>query len=216
MGVTPSLLNFQVPGVFGPDAVWIQQESGYAEAKRSASEALFDLYNRTKDARVGRGKHGPEFRYDLGKHFAGIGFIDEEKTAAENGMPFPVAPNSIGEVVKLGSDVKGKGTLREVRDAVHNFEKLNDPQPRLLRDFNWERAMLVIFWVNKNLWLMPDGMISTWTYLLSRLPGAKHRGITAGAVGRTIRELGLKRSQRPLVKQIISWDSVIFDTPVKP
>lgn len=217
MGVTPSLLNFQVPGALGPDAIWIRELPGYGEAHRSASEALFNLYNRTKDARVGLGKHGSEFKYDLGKHLAGIGFIDEEKTASENGMPFPVAPNAIDEVVKLGSDVKGKGTLREVKEAVHNFEKLNDPQPRLLRDLNKTRFPLVVFWVNKHLWLMSDEMISAWYFRFQRAcpTEAGVPAIVAKTVTRTVSDLGLKRSPRKLVKQILSLDQFVFDTPAK-
>lgn len=217
---------FQVPEPFGPDANWIKALPGYTEARESANAAFLGLYNRTKDARTGLGKHGAEFKYDLGKHLVGIGFIDEEKSAAENGMPFPVAPNSIDEVVKLGSDVRGKGTLREVREATHNFEKLKDPRPRLLRDMNWTRALIAIFWMNKNLWLMSDQMISAWYFRLhlllrseacaqNEVANAASRPIVRGTVTKAVSELGLRKFRTPLVKRILSWDRFVFDRDVK-
>lgn len=206
--------KFQIREPDGPNAERAKAWVGYADARLSAQEALLQLASQTKDFQCGLGKSGIVFRYDLGKHMVRSGFIDETKTASANGMPFPVTPNAIDEVVKLGSQVKGKGTLREIREALHNFEKLDDI-PRLLRDLNPVRLPIVAFWMDQHLWLMTDETIADWFNRKVRPTDPRlSGGIMRAAVSRAVRELGLKKSPLLVVKEINCQNQVVFCSPV--
>ncbi len=180
----------QIPEPQGANAGAAKLWPGYGDALESARAALVQLYSQTKDAQAGLGKNGPELRHAVGLHLIGSGFIDEEKTASENGFPFTVSPNAIVEVYELGGEIKGKGTNRDVGAALHNFEKLKD-SPRMLRGLNPFRLPIVFFWMDQHLWLMTDETIADWFNRKVRPTDAKlSGGIQRAAVSRAVRELG--------------------------
>jgi hypothetical protein len=174
--------------------IFVRQHPGYETAVQSARNAVVKLYSKTPEAQVGFDQKtktfntGKQFEYDLGKHLIAHGFITE-------------GPESkIDEVIKLGMEVKGTGIIEEIRQALHNAEKLEAPKPRWHRGFNLTRGVVAFFWVREHLWLMTDETIKDWFNRKARR--LKDGGINRQTVTKMVKELGLKKSPRPLVKEL--------------
>ncbi len=195
----PELPQFRslIPEPTGSMAARVKALPGYSEAHDSALSAMLRLFAQTTTAQVGLGKSGQPFRWELGLHLVGQGFITEAA-----GSPLPA-------VVALGQEVAGVGLSQSIQQALHNAEKLTEPKPQMLRDLNKVRSLIVRSWLDQHLWLMKDDTIADW--FNRRCRGIREEGIMRNAVNRIVRELGLKKSARPVVKCINDKDQIVFN-----
>jgi hypothetical protein len=125
------------------------------------------------------------------------------------------------EVIDIGVNVQGTGTVKKVGQELHNAEKLNDPKPWLLRDLNYLRSLIVASWVSDHLCLMTDETIADWFNRRCRhipLPSGrelKPTGISRTTVSKIVNELGLRKHHRSLVKYINKQNQIVWEPIIK-